>query len=94
MTSNTRPPARFRSLSPSCRPPNVQLSPEECARIILNGVSGCNKRTVAREAFVSQMTVAKFLRGGNLRPEYVERIELFIWRQLNRHVLLGEEDLK
>lgn len=65
----------------------------DAMRVLLEGISGLNASAVARETGLTHLTVLKFQRRhGSMLAASVEALEWFIWRRLNRVVLLTDEE--
>jgi hypothetical protein len=69
---------------------------DDAARILLNGITGCNDSTISKETGVSRQSVARYMTEGaeGVVEDTAERIRLFVWRRLNAHLLLSSEDYK
>lgn len=66
---------------------------DEATRILLSGVTGANASEVQRNTGVCRMSVDKYLRNGDGPDDVRDRIYLYVWRQVNRHLLLSEADI-
>lgn len=65
----------------------------QAIRVLLEGVCGVNIERVAKQAGVARPTLQRFLSASHgTHPDNVERLALVVWRKLNAHVLLSEED--
>jgi hypothetical protein len=69
------------------------LTYEESLRVLLQGVSGVNLSIVSRGSGVDRFQIAKFVAGKKVRPDTLANLGLFVFRQMNSHVLLSKEDL-
>lgn len=64
----------------------------ESMRVLLEGTSGVNCSEVGRLTGLAHRTIRVFIQGVESHPLTVEQIGWFIWRRMNRHVLLSVED--
>lgn len=61
-------------------------------RVLLEGTCGVNLHLISRETGISRPALMKFMAGGEIAEEHVEHLGMFVWRRINAHLLLSEED--
>lgn len=72
--------------------PGPTLKHEHAMRILLEGVCGANAADIAKTMGLNHKTVCNFLRGTKTHAATVEAIEQYIWRRMNAHLLITDED--
>ena len=65
---------------------------EEAMRILLEGTCGVNEAKVTRECGASRPALRAFISGAEITDNQLDRIGMFIWRKMNAHLLLSEDD--
>ncbi len=68
------------------------LSFDDAMRVLLRGTSGVNITNVAKGAGVGRQDVSRFLMSAEHRQSSVDKIAWFVWRSMNRHVLVSDSD--
>lgn len=63
-------------------------------RILLNGITGVNCREIERGTGLASLTVRKFMCGKDTGEEVRDKVAEFVWKKLNSHLLICEEDKK
>lgn len=67
---------------------------QESIRILLQGITGCNKAEVSRQTGINQVTISYFLANKHkVNEETIEKLATYVWRKMNSHLLIGPEDL-
>lgn len=67
---------------------------EQAMRVLLEGTCGANAAEIGRVTGLSRKTVGEFLSGVRASDAAVEAIGRFIWRRMNAHLLISDEDLR
>jgi hypothetical protein len=67
---------------------------DDATRILLRGTTGCTALTVCRATGLHHESVNAYVQAKyrSTRDDTLEKIYLFVWRQLNAHLLIAEED--
>jgi hypothetical protein len=65
---------------------------EEAIRVLLEGTCGVSVLHVSRETGLSRGALRGFMAGRRQSQETIDRIGLFVFRRMNAHVLIAEED--
>jgi len=64
-------------------------------RVLLEGTTGVNLREIQRATKLAPRTIRSFVSGSGDCLDYtVDEIARFIWRRMNRNVLISPEDLQ
>lgn len=69
------------------------LSYEQSIRVLLDGVCGVNLNMIAKETELSNGAIRTFMTGNSgCHPNTLELIAEFVWKRLNAHLLICDED--
>jgi hypothetical protein len=69
------------------------LSFEQSIRVLLDGVCGANLSMIAKETKLSNGTIRLFMGGkSSYHPDTLDLISEFVWKKLNAHLLICDED--
>jgi hypothetical protein len=73
----------------------MRMTLDEATRILLRGTTGCTALTVARATGLHHESVNAYVQAKyrSTRDDTLEKIYLFVWRQLNAHLLIDAEPL-
>jgi hypothetical protein len=65
---------------------------DQALRILLEGTCGANACEIQRHTGLSRKAVQNFLQDATCHDKTRDEIGMFVWRKMNSHVLLCEED--
>jgi hypothetical protein len=65
---------------------------EDSIRVLLRGMTGVNASVVNRATRVRHDSTLRFCCGETIPEPVMDRLALFVWRQMNAKVLICEED--
>lgn len=68
------------------------LSYEQSIRVLLEGVCGVNLNMIARQMDLSNGAIRNFINGDSCSSITVDLIAEFVWKRLNAHLLICDED--